>query len=266
MILINDLKKIQSFSEKLVVETGEFLAKHQHRAKILRRKKLQDFLINLDIEAQEQIVTKIRRKFPNHGIIAEENDLKQIKEFTWTVDPIDGTKYYLKGLNIYSTSLSLFHNDEPLVGAIYQPASETLYSASKGNGAFLNNKIIQPSNISKLNESMIYATLPNISMSVKVFKKTLKKLELLFQNSYRVRYLADANIAMAWIAHGGFEAFINIPGDENIWDIGPGIALINASGGKVTDLNGKSIKHFNLAKGIIASNGKIHDQLVKLLS
>ena len=260
-----DLKKAEKVVKKAILKAGKYIQVQQKNVKILKHKSLEDVLTNIDLQSQQLIISQLKTAFPDHGFIAEENNLKEVKDFTWTIDPLDGTKYYVKGLPNYSVAISLFHQNDPIIGAIYQPVSNQLYIGNTRDGAYCNNKQINVSNVSKLKQATLYATLPNIGLNKIQFDKTYCNLEKLFKNAYRVRYLGEA-ISLAWVAHGAFEAFINIPGDEYTWDVGPGFALINAAGGKISDLKGDPIKNFDLSKGIIASNGKIHDQLLQLIN
>lgn len=259
-------KDFRIFAEKVAIKVGKYLLENQKKVKVLSYKKLQDVLTNIDLEAQEMIISTIKSNFPTHGIIAEEEDVYEVKEYTWVIDPLEGTKYYSKGITFYDTAISMFFNDKPVVGVLYTPPENSLYSASLNEGAFFNGESIKVSDQRELKKSMIYATLPHIGLSRKDFKKTYQKLDFLFKNTYRVRYMASVNKAMAWIAHGAFEAFINIPKEELIWDVSSGFALVTAAGGKVTDLSGSPIKNFDVSKGVVVSNGKIHDKLVSLLS
>jgi myo-inositol-1(or 4)-monophosphatase len=260
-----DLKKAENLVKETVLEAGEFLKEQQSKVKILKQKKLGDILTDIDLKSQELIVSRISKNFPNHGFFAEENKLKNIKEYTWTIDPLDGTKYYIKGLTNYSVAISLFHGDDPILGAIYQPISDQLYIGNYKTGTYCNNNLVHVSETANLCQATIYATLPNKGMEKTQFTHTYLKLKDLFEQSYRVRYLGEA-VSLAWVSHGAFDAFVNIPGDEYIWDVGPGFALIKSSGGKVTDIQGNPIKNFDLSKGIIASNGLIHNQLIKVLN
>ncbi len=262
-MLPNDLHK---FAQQTAIKAGKYLADNQHRVTVVKNKVLEDFVTNVDFETQKLVLTEIKKAFPDHGIIAEENNIKTIQEYTWIVDPLDGTKYYSKGITEYSTLIALFKNQQPYLGVVYSPSEKSIYQGLVGEGATFNNSPISISKQNNLKKSTIYATLPNISMSSNQFKQTQKGIQKLFSNSYRVRYLASVSLAISWVAHGAFEAFVNIPGDENIWDVAAGFSILASAGGKITDLSGHPIVNFDLSKGIIASNGYIHDELVSLLN
>lgn len=263
-----NLKKTKDFAEKLAKRVGKFLLEKQDKVEILEFKDKQDILTNIDLQAEKIIVNAISKNFPNHNINSEEvGIIDNNSEFTWVIDPLDGTKEYFRGLPYYSVCISLENRKEILIACIYIPATDELYSAAKGFGAFENEGLkLKVSIQGKLDHAIIAAHPPNHKVKEPGFSKIWNILAKVAKSSYRLRPTAYDNIILCYLAKGAFDAyFVLIEKGPKWWDIAPGLSIAQEAGAKVTNRYGDPLVMGNFKDGIIVSNGKIHDQLLKIL-
>ena len=210
-----------------------------------------------DIETEKLIRKIISRKYPDHGIIGEELPPKNPKaKYKWVIDPIDGTKMFVRQIPLWSTLLALLENDKPIIGIIYLPAIENLYHAQKGKGAFLNGHKIHVSKVTDIN----YCFLSHGSIKRFIEINRVNDLLDLVKKAHAIRGFSDAD-AYSYVASGKID--IHISGGEKIHDIAAPAILIEEAGGKFTDFNGKS----SLTSGnAVATNGILHSQVLKILN
>lgn len=247
----------QQFAEKLVRDAGMILSKSKDKIEVVNYKDTQDILTNIDLEIEKSIISQIQKKYPRHSIFSEEaGEIKGNSGLTWVIDPLDGTKEYLRGIPLYCSAIILEKDGESIAAAIYDPELDELYSAGAGLGAYLNGEKIQVSKQTDLNKSFLFTYLPRDS-------KGMLKLAPLFDLAYRIRGHANHNMSYCWVAKGGYEAHFSLFTPQHWWDIAPGILILKEAGGEVTDLEGNEVNHGNHSTNIIGSNGKIHKQLME---
>lgn len=205
----------------------------------------------------ERIITKhLVSRFPLHSISGEELPAqKKQSPYTWYIDPIDGTVNYVRGLFPVSISLGLWKDDKPLVGVVFDPMHMTLYSGVQGQGAFKNGKEkLRVSSASTLGESMGTIGRTTTLASEPTLQRVAKKM-------YRGRVYGSGALELCYIAEGKLDAMISER--IKIFDVAAGIRILTEAGGKATNWHGKT---FNpLTPQIVASNGKIHDEILKEL-
>lgn len=203
-----------------------------------------------DLEAEKVICDLIKKEFPSHCIIGEEGGSnKLVSEFSWHVDPIDGTNNYIRGILNWGVMIGACHNGEPVVGVIYHPSSGVIFQAAKGKGAFKNEEKIRVSNVEKLSEACTecpgYLRGENRSRVVEFFKKFLPIVR-----SYR--HFGASALAFPMLAEGKLD--LNIEENYQLHDVVPGVALVKEAGGVAVDFEGKE---WNInSKGIIVASTK----------
>lgn len=238
---------------------------HADKIKILKWKDRQDIATDADLASEKLIIEAIEKEYPTHNIVSEEKGrLEKNSDYTWIIDPLDGTKEYLRGIPLYNVSLSLEQNGRSILAAIFRPAENQLFSAQDG-GVFLNGKKIQVSTQDNLADSFVYAYLPCLEGNESEFDMAWKKIARLAKKVYRLRGTADLNVACSWLAQGGCEAFINLTNPPKPWDIKPGLFIARQAQAEISDLEGKPLND-NFKNGIIVSNGKIHKILLEILN
>ncbi len=263
-----DLGEAQKFSNKLALEVGKFLLQNQDKITIKKFKDRQDIQTDIDLRAEKIVVGALQKRFPNHNIHSEEAGIiKKNSEFTWIIDPLDGSKEYFRGLPDYFVCISLEDEREILLSSIYIPRTNLLYSATKGKGAHENDRKIQVSSQKRLSHAIITCHPPNHKVSEPKFTNVWETMARVAKFSYRLRPHNYDNQYLCYLAKGAFDGyFLLIEQGPKWWDVAPGLVIVKEAGGKVTDRRGKPLKNGNLKEGIIASNGKIHNQLLKILN
>lgn len=260
------LPKAQKFAEKLAVKAGNLLLDYAKKIRVLEWKDRLDIATNADLASEKIIIEAIEREYPDHSILSEEKgEINKKSSFRWIVDPLDGTKEYLRSIPLYNVSLSLEQNGNSLLAVIFRPTEKQLFSAIKSGGTFLNGKKVQVSTQNSLSDSFVYTYLPSFEGHELEFNAAWKKLARLAREVYRIRATSDLNVACAWLAQGGLEAFINLLNPPQPWDIKPGLFIAKEAGAQISDYFGQPLTN-NFDQGIVVSNGKIHQFLLEVLN
>ena len=265
-----------NFAIKTAQKAGKFIHKKWRKPLIISKKGIRDLVTEADKGSEELIIKEILKKFPSHGIIAEESSSKnkstlkklQNAPYIWVIDPLDGTTNYTLGLAQYAVSIGIFKNSkadssknfdylegELLYGVVYAPALNELFYAEKGKGAYLNGKKIHVSNTKKVIDSVMVTGFP-----YKDKADNLPYLQAILEKSRGVRRFGAASLDMCYVARGFFDAHWEL--GLKAWDIAAGALITEEAGGTVTDTNGQQIDLFG--QNILASNGKIHNETVKI--
>lgn len=219
-----------------------------------------DLVTNIDKASEKLITDFVRKKYPSHGILAEESgNIKSGSEYSWVIDPLDGTVNFAHGLPIFSVSIGLQKNDETVAGVVYDVAQNIIYSGERGSGAFANDEKIEVSKNSNIAHSVLVTGFPyNIKENP---YNALDKFVALTKASRGMRRLGSAAIDFCYVAKGVFDGFWEVY--LNPWDICAGKLIVEEAGGLVTDFEGNQI-NIN-SKQILATNGKIHSNMVEIL-
>jgi len=220
-----------------------------------------DLVTVADIEAEEAVVSVLKSYFPGHNFVAEENKYENTgSEYTWIIDPLDGTSNFAYGLPIFCVSIALAENNEVIAGVVYDPTRDELFSAGKDRGAFLNGKKISVSPVNKLTESLLITGFYYDRGNDMV--ENLEKIrQFLSYPVIGLRRLGAAALDLSYVASGracGYWEFKLSP-----WDFAAGKLIVEEAGGKVSGRHGEPVpleKHF-----VAASNGKIHSAMLAVL-
>ena len=264
-----DLIKAKKFSKKLALKAGKFLIENQKRVKIKAYKDRQDIVTNVDLQAEKIIISAIEKKYPKHNINSEEKGvINKNSQYTWYIDPLDDTKEYLRQIPAYNTSFCLFYQKRPILSIVYLPYSKQLFSAAYNKGAFLNNKKIHVNSKKSLKDSIISLCPPCFKkVSSEIFENNFKKISQLTKKVYRLRYHQADNAFLSFLALGAIEARLNFCYPiKAVHDVVPGLFIAKMARAKITDLKGKKLDFSKPKQLYIASNAKIHDQLIKILN
>ena len=212
-------------------------------------------------KASEKLITEfIKKKYPTHGIIAEEGgETKNRSEYVWVVDPLDGTTNFAHGLPIFSVSIGVQKNGETIAGVVYDVMRDVAYSAELGSKAFANDKMISVSKNDNLKRSVLVTGFPyNIAENP---DHALEKFSALTVASRAMRRLGSAAIDFCYVAQGVFDGFWEVW--LNPWDMCAGKLIVEEAGGLVTDFSGKATDIFT--KKVLATNGLVHKEMIKIL-
>lgn len=252
-----EIKGYKSFAERLAKGAGKILLVYQKVAKVVIEKDIQDIATNADLASEKYIINKISEKYPKHSIVSEEageNDKKSI--FRWIIDPLDGTKEFVRNIPLYNVSIALEYNGETIAAAIYRPFENTLFSAGKDTGAFKNGERIGVSGTTLLKNAFVYAYLPSFLRNKLDYDWSFDKLRQIGKIAYRLRGMSDENSALCWLGMGGVEVYLNLCNPPKKHDIAPGLLIAQESGAFV------DTKSFPV---VVANNKKIYNEVTALL-
>ena len=212
-------------------------------------------------KASEKLITDyIKKKYPSHGILAEESgEMKTGVEYLWVIDPLDGTTNFAHGLPVFSVSIGVQKYNKTIAGVVYDVMMDIAYSAEKGSGAFANDKKMNVSTNSIIGRSVLASGFPyNVKENP---ENLLEKFSAMTKIARGMRRLGSAALDLSYLAKGVFDGYWEM--NLNPWDVCAGILLVEEAGGVVTDFNNKPIDMYT--KKILASNGLIHKKMMEVL-
>lgn len=225
------------------------------------KKGANDFVTLADKLAEEEIIRVIQHSYPHHTILSEESGLTQgeNEDFCWIIDPLDGTTNFVHGFPQIAISIALKHRGQLEIGVIYDPLRQELYTASRGEGAQLNNQRLRVSQTKKLSDGLIGTSFPNHDKNK--IEPYLASFNTLLPLVSSVRRAGSAALDLAYVAAGRLDGCW--ASGLQSWDIAAGILLIREAGGMSSDFNGQDQSMENGT--IIAGNPKIHPEMLKTL-
>jgi myo-inositol-1(or 4)-monophosphatase len=199
-----------------------------------------DISTNFDKSIEKEFSDYILANFPDHGFKGEEMpELDRPSDLIWYIDPIDGTKYFGAGIPLWSTTLALVCEGEPLLGVIYNPVSSQLYTAIKGCGAFLNNKKIEISTEHNISKLQVFFDLGSTSyQSPKLHEEANRIFPILHKNFYRTRMIGNGSLTLSWIANGfGAVMYDFARLDAKYVDIAGGLLIAKEAGAEIKEIS-----------------------------
>ncbi len=219
-----------------------------------------NIVTDTDKKAEKLITEFIGKEFPGHNILAEEGSRKDgSSDYLWVIDPVDGTTNFAHGLPIFSVSIGVMKNDEIIAGVVFDIMRDVMYSAEKGSGSFGNERKLQVSKNEDLRKSLLVTGFPyNVAENP---DNVYEKFVAFLKSSRAVRRLGSAAIDCCYVAEGVFDGFWEV--SLNPWDICAGKLIIEEAGGKVTNFKGEKVSVFS--KQFLASNGFVHEKMMKIL-
>tara|TARA_B100001989_G_scaffold82400_1_gene56978 strand:+ start:986 stop:1786 length:801 start_codon:yes stop_codon:yes gene_type:complete len=221
-----------------------------------------DFVSSSDKKTEKILIQELQKAHPEYGIVTEESGIinKSNTKNRWIIDPIDGTFNFLNGVPQFAISIGYEENNEIKSGIIFNPITNEMFLAEKGNGAYLNNSRIRVSNKKKIEDALLVTGGPKQSSKNK--EKILHEYINISKKVSNVRKFGSAALDMAFVASGRFDGFWQR--ELNYWDIAAGIILIKEAGGFINFF--EEDKQNPLKKNIIASNSNIHEDLKGLIN
>ena len=221
-----------------------------------------DFVSSADKRTEKTIIEELQKAHPEYGIITEETGIinKSNIKNRWIIDPIDGTMNFLNGIPQFAISIAYEENNEIICGVIFNPITNEMFCAEKGNGAYLNNTRIRVSNKKKLKDALLVTGGPKGASKIK--NKIYSEYINVSNNVSNVRKFGSAALDMAYVACGRFDGYWQR--ELNYWDIAAGVIILREAGGFIDffedDLS------YPLKKNVLASNSNIHHELKELIN
>jgi myo-inositol-1(or 4)-monophosphatase len=227
----------------------------------IRAKARNEYVTQVDQAAEQTIIDSIRARYPDHAFLGEESGQHGSSDFTWIIDPLDGTTNYVHGFPTFSVSIALRKRHALEVAVVYDPCRQELFTAMRGRGAQLEGRRIRASAQKELDGALIGTGFPYRS-NERWMKPYLAMLEQVMLTTAGVRRPGSAALDLAYVAAGRLDGFFEF-GLES-WDIAAGGLLIEEAGGLISNLTGR--EPYLESGNILAGAPKVHDALRELLT
>ncbi len=260
MIRMVNMGSYQEFAAEIALEAGRFLKEKFHEKHDITYKGEIDLVTEVDRGCEARLISRIEKAFPGHGILAEETrGVAEKKEYTWIIDPLDGTTNYAHQYPVFCVSIALQHDGEVILGAICNPMLEELFVVERGRGAFLNGRRLAVSATADLSKSLLSTGFPydirvNPDNNINYFVSMAVRAQA-------IRRAGAAALDLAYVAAGRFDGFWELK--LHPWDTAAGCLMVTEAGGAVTDLFGGPFDLYS--SHILATNGKIQRAMQEIL-
>ncbi len=222
-----------------------------------------DYVSEVDQAAEEAIIRTLLEAYPGHGILAEESGREhgaKDSDYVWIIDPLDGTTNFLHGFPVYAVSIALAYRGQVQQAVVYDPTRNDMFYASKGRGAFLNDRRLRVSKRTRISDSLIGTGFP--FRKGDNFKRYVKMFEEVMQACAGLRRPGAAALDLCYVAAGYYDGFFET--GLNPWDAAAGSLMITEAGGLVGNFTGES--DFLYQREIVAGNPKVYGQMVQILA
>jgi myo-inositol-1(or 4)-monophosphatase len=254
------MKDILGLAEEAARRAGRLAASLLGKTVIEQKDSTYNLITEADRRSEDLIVDFLMREMPESEVLGEENhhEGKLTAERLWIIDPLDGTTNFAHAIPHFGVSIAYAEKGRLTAGTVYDPMRNEFFSARAGHGAQCNGKHIHVSKSQRLSQSLI-ATGFYYDRSA-TMEKTLRALYWLYQEDIRcIRRMGAASLDLAWLACGRFDAYFEYT--LSPWDFAAGLLIVLEAGGSASDIDGKPADLS--AKGMICSNGLIHEKLMK---
>lgn len=274
--MIEDIEEIRRIAEEAARSAGDLLRDGLLKDFKVSYKGAVDLVTEVDTASEDLIVSIIKEKFPDHLILAEEGhrdedvrreevkgETSNVSRLTsnvkWIIDPLDGTTNYAHRFPFFCVSIGVEIDGEILFGIIYDPVRDEAFTAEKEKGAYLNNKAISVSKTTRLADSLLVTGFAyDVRESARNNFSHFYNFSLM---SIGVRRTGSASLDMCYVASGRLDGFWEM--NLSPWDTAAGLLILEEAGGRVTNFSGGRFSIYS--KEVLASNGKIHEEMIDLL-
>ena len=219
-----------------------------------------DYVSQADVEAERAVLDVLTRAYPDHGIIAEESGEREGSEYTWVIDPLDGTTNFLHGFPMFAVSVAVKRAGVLEHGVVYDPLHDEMFTASRGEGAQLNGKRIRVSTTRKLAPSLLGTGFPFRDLGI--IEPWMRSFQSLLPKTSGIRRAGAAALDLAYVAAGRLDGFWEF--GLKPWDMAAGALLIREAGGLVADVSGG--QDFLENGNLVAANPLIFEEFRKIVA
>lgn len=238
---------------------GQAVAARFPAARNVTVKGYRDIVTETDFIAERVVVETIRTRYPDHSVVSEEAGTSLTNsDYRWVIDPIDGTTNYARHLPICAVSVALVKGARPILGAIYDPLRDEMFSAQIGAGANLDGKPLRVSGVNALAEALFGFDWGHADQ---VRTQTVRNVSRVAPLCRTVRGLGSATLALAYVAAGRLDGYLNLA--LKAWDTAAGLVLVAEAGGRLSAPDGRPYVYTDA--GCLATNGQIHDEVLSRL-
>ena len=241
-------------------EAGALLATYFEKRVAFELKGDWDLVTEADRASEKLVVERLRSHFPSHSIVGEEGGGHQgSSEYVWYVDPLDGTTNFAHSYPVYNVTLGLEHKGEIIVGVVFDPSRQEMFSAERGSGSYLNNRRMRVSTAKRLEDCLVSTGFParrrNLNVNIHFYHQ-------MAMATHGVRRGGAAAIDLAYVAAGRLDAFWEF--GLSPWDMAAGTLLITEAGGRCSDMNGAP--HGMPGLHLLTDNGLVHQETLDLFA
>jgi len=222
-------------------------------------KQQMDFVSEVDKLAEAEIIKELRRAYPEHAILAEESGAIGKGPMTWVIDPLDGTHNYLRGIPHFSVSIALLEKGVPIHGVVFDPLRDELYTASKGDGAYINDRRMRVTKRENLDGAMLATGFP--FRQREHLNAQLDMTRALLGRAEDLRRSGSAALDLAYVAAGRYDGYFEI--GLKPWDMAAGVLLVREAGGRICDFAGRD--GIPASGNIIAGNLHVAKAMVETI-
>ncbi len=220
-----------------------------------------NIVTDVDLASERLIREAIANHYPRHQVLAEEGGLDETRsDYRWIIDPLDGTTNYAHGYPLFCVSIALEYQGEVILGVVYDPMRDELFTAERGSGAALNNKPIRVSSTGELLQSLLSTGFPYDIKTSRL--NNINHWANFAMNAQALRRDGAAALDLCYVACGRYDGFWELT--LSPWDTAAGALIVTEAGGRVTDFRGEAFSNYK--PEILATNGLIHEQMMKVLS
>jgi len=266
---MSEYKELLAIAIKAAIKAGRRIYSHWENLQvsdISQKSSWKDLVTIADKEAEGIILEIVTAKFPHHQIISEEGGGQKTdsktdsnSDYQWAIDPLDGTTNFCHSYPFFCTSIGVLHQGEAVVGVVYDPVHDELFTAIRGQGAYLNGRPISVSKTSSLEAALLVTGFfYDVDDLQKASLDLFKKFNLI---CHGVRRDGAAALDLCYVAAGRLDGFWEY--GLKVWDVTAGSLLVCEAGGIVSDTQGKDFDFFG--RRLLASNGLLHQELVKCI-
>ena len=222
-------------------------------------KQTNDFVSEVDRNAENAIIEIIRRAYPGHAVLAEESGTQGDDEFQWIIDPLDGTTNYLHGFPQFAVSIALLHRDRLESAVVYDPVRDEMFTADRGGGAILNDRRLRVTEQKGLKGALLGTGIP--FRDQRYMDAYLAMLKDLTRETAGIRRPGSAALDFAYVAAGRLDGFWEL--GLSVWDFAAGALLVQEAGGTVSDIGGGS-QHMDTGN-VVTANIRLHREMINTI-
>lgn len=255
------MKPMLNIAIRAARTAGDVIMRHYDRLDTVQveSKRRNDFVSEVDHEAEGRIIATLQRSYPEHGILAEESGERRGDGHVWIIDPLDGTTNFLHGFPQFAVSIALEYAGRIELGVVYDPVRQELFTASRGNGAELNNRRLRVSGRRGLEGALLGTGFPyRDDQSDEAYLTMLRQF---MRRSAGIRRPGAAALDLAYLAAGRLDGFWEL--GLNKWDIAAGALLIREAGGIIADLHGE--RDYLATGNVLAATPKVFHEMNQII-
>jgi len=254
--------------KEIAYEAGKIIKEGYHTQKEISHKGIVDLVTDYDIKTEVFIIEKLKKALPEYTLVGEESYIskKGANRYQYDkaiyIDPIDGTTNFIHTIPHLAISIGVWEKGEPTLAVVYNPILEEMFLAIRGEGAYCNQRRLSVSSQDRLQQSLIATGFPYAKVNAGIeYQWVINCLTNLLPHIQDIRRLGAASLDLCYLAQGKTEAFYEI--DLKPWDVAGGILVLLEAGGEVSNVDGEPFTFED--KSIVASNAKVHKQLLAYL-